>query len=189
MQAFKESSLLWPVVALIVGGAAIVFFLRWYYQPPLPPGNVPNTRLVAMFNERLELALSRLTPAHAPGLNPQAAHSARTFLAGVQEVTQHCRYQPRVSVHNRVLFDLSLTDGTIVKDLYSGGQRCPVDGVPGVPVLRVRLTAGRAIEITSDGSEQQAPPATMVPVLDSLIKHLISYDQSLHPSAYFTETP
>lgn len=177
--------MLWPIVALIAGGAAVALFLRWYYQAPSPPGNTPNAKLVAMFNERMELALDRLTPSHAPGLSPQAAHSARAFLSSVAEVTQHCRYQPRVTVHNLVVFDLTMHDGSVIKDLYSGGQRCPSPDVPGVPIMRVRLKDGRAVEITSDGSERQAPPAAVVPVLDQIIKHLIGYDQGLRPSAYF----
>lgn len=177
--------MLWPIVALIVGGVAVALFLRWYYQAPSPPGNTPNAKLVAMFNERLDAALARLTPAHAPGLSPQAAHSARAFLSSVTEVTQHCRYQRHVTLHNLVVFDLTLSDGSVTKDLYSGGQRCPSADVPGVPILRVRLKDGRAVEITSDGSERQALPAAVLPILDQLIKHLIGYDQGLRPSAYF----
>jgi hypothetical protein len=177
--------MLWPIVALIVGGAAVALFLRWYYQAPSPPGNTPNAKLVAMFNERLELALDRLTPSHAPGLSPQAAHSARAFLSSVTEVSQHCRYQRHVTVHNLVVFDLTLNDGSVSKDLYSGGQRCPGADVPGVPILRIRFKDGWAVEITSDGSERQALPATVVPTLDQIIKHLISHDQGLRPGAYF----
>ncbi|MBK9236803.1 MAG: hypothetical protein IPO19_12585 [Rhodoferax sp.] len=177
--------MLWPIVALIVGGVAVALFLRWYYQAPSPPGNTPNAKLVAMFNERLERALDRLTPSHAPGLSPLAAHSARAFLSGVAELTQHCRYQHRVTVHNLVVFDLTLNDGSVAKDLYSGGQRCPGADMPGVPILRIRFKDGRAVEITSDGSERQALPATVVPALDQIIKHVISYDQGLRPGAYF----
>ena len=177
--------MLWPIVALIVGSVAVALFLRWYYQAPSQPGNTPNAKLVAMFNDRLDAALARLTPAHAAGLAPQAAHSARAFLSGVAEVTQHCRYQPHVTVHNRVVFDLTLNDGSVARDLYSGGQRCPSADVPGVPILRVRLANGRAVEVTSDGSERQALPATVVPVLDQIIKHLVGHDQGLRPSAYF----
>lgn len=180
--------MLWPIVALIVGGVAVALFLRWYYQAPSPPGNSPNARLVTLFNERLEVALGRLTPAHALGLSASAANSAQAFLLQVREVTQHCQYAAHVSVHNRVVFDLTLNDGSVIKDLHSGGQRCPSADVPGVPILRVRLASGRAVEITSDGSERQALPAAMVPVLDQIIKHLIGYDQGLRPAAYFTGT-
>lgn len=177
--------MLWPIVALIVGGVAVAVFLRWYYQAPSPPGNLPNAKLVAMFNERLDVALEHLTPAHAPGLSPQAAQSARAFLSHVTEVTQHCRYQPHMTLHNLVVFDLALDNGTVVKDQYGGGQRCPRVDVPGVPILRVRMANGQAVEITSDGSERQAMPAEVVPALDLLIKHLIGYDQGLRPTAYF----
>ncbi|MDP2371785.1 hypothetical protein [Rhodoferax sp.] len=180
--------MLWPIVALIVGSVAVALFLRWYYQAPSQPGNTPNAKLVAMFNDRLDAALARLTPAHAAGLSPQAAQSARAFLSGVAEVTQHCRYQPHVTVHNRVVFDLTLNDGSVARDLYSGGQRCPSADVPGVPILRVRMAGGKATEITSDGSERQALPAAVVPVLDLLIKHLIGHDQGLRPTAYFKAT-
>ena len=177
--------MLWPIVALVAGAVAVALFLRWYYQAPSPPGNTPNARLVAMFNERLDLALGRLTPAHAPGLSAQAAQSARGFLSRVSDVTQHCRYQPHVTLHNLVVFDLTLSDGSVARDLYSGGQRCPRADVPGVPILRVRMSQGRAVEITSDGSERQALPAAVVPAIDMLIKHLIGYDQGLRPTAYF----
>ena len=177
--------MLWPIVALVLGGVAVALFLRWYYQAPSPPGDTPNAKLVAMFNERLDVALDRLTPAHARGLSQQAAASAQSFVAGVAEVTQHCRYQPHVTVHNLVVFDLTLNDGTLIKDQYSGGQRCPSPDVPGVPILRVRMSQGKAVEITSDGSERQALPAAIVPALDLLIKHLIGYDQGLRPTAYF----
>lgn len=177
--------MLWPVLALIVAGVATALFLRWYYQAPSQPGDSPNARLVAMFNERLELALGRLTPAHAAGLAPQAATSARAFLLQVREVSQHCQYAAHVTVHNRVVFDLTLSDGSVTKGLYSGGQRCPSADVPGVPILRIRFNEGRAVEVTSDGSERQTPPAEVVPALDSLIKHLISHDQGLRPDAYF----
>jgi len=185
MPNLKGSSMLWPVIALVVGGVAAALFLRWYYQAPSQPGASPNAKLVAMFNDRLDAALARLTPAHAAGLSPQAADSARAFLSRVTEVTQHCRYQSRVTVHNLVVFDLRLSDGTVVKDQYSGGQRCPEAQVPGVPILRIRMAQGKAVDITSDGSERQAPPNAMVPALDQIIKHLIGYDQGLRPSAYF----
>lgn len=177
--------MLWPLVALIVGSLAVALFLRWYYQAPSPPGNTPNAKLVAMFNERLELALGRLTPAHAPGLSPQAAESARAFLSQVTEVTQRCRYQPHMTLHNLVVFDLTLDNGTVARDQYSGGQRCPRVDVAGVPILRIRMAHGKAVEITSDGSERHAMPAEVVPALDMLIKHLIGYDQGLRPTAYF----
>ncbi|MBK9573896.1 MAG: hypothetical protein IPO43_14770 [Rhodoferax sp.] len=177
--------MLWPVVALIVSGIAVAMFLRWYYQAPSQPGNTSNPKLVAMFNERLDAAVSRLTPAHARGLSPAAADSARAFLLQVREVSQHCEYAAHVNVHNRVVFDLTLNDGSVATDLYSGGQRCPSANVPGVPILRVRLSEGRAVEVTSDGSERQALPAAVVPALDTLIKHLIGHDQGLRPSAYF----
>ncbi|MBK9237168.1 MAG: hypothetical protein IPO19_14690 [Rhodoferax sp.] len=177
--------MLWPVVALIVSGIAVVVFLRWYYQAHSQPGNTSNPKLVAMFNERLDAAVSRLTPAHARGLSPAAADSARTFLLQVREVSQHCQYAAHVTVHNRVVFDLTLNDGSVTKGLYSGGQRCPSADVPGVPILRIRLNEGHAAEVTSNGSERQAPPAEVVPALDSLIKHLIGHDQGLRPGAYF----
>lgn len=177
--------MLWPVIALLVGGVAAALLLRWYYQAPSQPGASPNAKLVAMFNDRLDAALARLTPAHAAGLSPQAADSARAFLSRVTEVTQHCRYQSRVTVHNLVVFDLTLSDGAVIKDQYSGGQRCPDAQVPGVPILRIRMAQGKAVEITSDGSERQAPPTAMVPALDQIIKHLIGYDQGLRPTAYF----
>jgi len=177
--------MLWPVIALVVGGVAAALLLRWYYQAPSQPGANPNAQLVAMFNDRLDAALARLTPAHAAGLSPQAADSARAFLSRVTEVTQHCRYQSRVTVHNLVVFDLTLSDGSVVKDQYSGGQRCPDAQVPGVPILRIRMSQGKAVEITSDGSERQTPPSAMLPSLDQIIKHLIGYDQGLRPGAYF----
>jgi hypothetical protein len=186
MPNLKGASMLWPVLALIAAGVAAALFLRWYYQAPSQPGNNPNAKLVTMFNERLDLALGRLTPAHAAGLAPQAATSARAFLLQVREVSQHCQYAAHVTVHNRVVFDLTLMDGSVTKGLYSGGQRCPSADVPGVPILRIRLNEGRAVEVTSDGSERQAPPAEVVPALDSLIKHLIGHDQGLRPGAYFT---
>lgn len=177
--------MLWPMVALLAGGVAVALFLRWYYQAPSQPGANPNPKLVAMFNDRLDAALARLTPAHAAGLSPQAADSARAFLSRVTELTQHCRYQSHVTVHNLVVFDLTLSDGSVVKDQYSGGQRCPDAQLPGVPILRIRMAQGKAVEITSDGSERQAPPTAMVPALDQIIKHLIGYDQGLRPDAYF----
>ncbi len=177
--------MLWPIVALIVGGVSVALFLRWYYQAPSQPGNASNPKLVAMFNERLDAALARLTPAHAQGLSPAAAQSARAFLLQVREVSQHCEYGAHVTVHNRVVFDLTLNDGSVTKALYSGGQRCPSADVPGVPILRVRLSEGRAVEVTSDGSERQALPAAVVPALDALINHLIGHDQGLRPEAYF----
>jgi|APLak6261698228_1056238.scaffolds.fasta_scaffold14508_1 hypothetical protein len=185
MPNLKGSSMLWPVIALVLGGVAAALLLRWYYQAPSQPGASPNPKLVAMFNDRLDAALARLTPAHAAGLSPQAADSARAFLSRVTELTQHCRYQSHVTVHNLVVFDLTLSDGSVVKDQYSGGQRCPDAQVPGVPILRIRMAQGKAVEITSDGSERQAPPTAMVPALDQIIKHLIGYDQGLRPSAYF----
>lgn len=177
--------MLWPMVALLAGGVAVALLLRWYYQAPSQPGASPNPKLVAMFNDRLDAALARLTPAHAAGLSPQAADSARAFLSRVTELTQHCRYQSHVTVHNLVVFDLTLSDGSVVKDQYSGGQRCPDAQLPGVPILRIRMAQGKAVEITSDGSERQAPPTAMVPALDQIIKHLIGYDQGLRPDAYF----
>jgi hypothetical protein len=168
---------------------AFVMFSRWYDQAPDMPGTIPNPRLAAMFNERLALALGRMTTAHSPGLSDRAATSAAFFLTRVREVTQHCNFKQPGRAHNNVVFDLQLLDGTLAPNLYNGGFRCPSSDVPGIPIMRIRFADGVAVEVTTNGTERNSRPVDVIPALDDAIKHLISYDKQINPAGYFRTAP
>jgi hypothetical protein len=177
------------IVTLAVTASAFALFFRWYDQPPEMPGNIPNARLAAMFNERLALAVSGMTPARAPGLSERASASASSFIARVREVTQHCNFGRAGRPHNLVVFDLLLADGTVVQNRYNGGLRCPSPDVPGIPIMRIRFAGGAAVEITTDGSERDVRPVDVIPWLDNAIKRLIAYDEDVNPTGYFRASP
>lgn len=186
----KRSKMLWPALTLALAAAAVAAFLLWYYAPPDMPGNMPNQKLVKICNDRLGVVIGRMTTANSPGLSDRASTSAAAFMTRVQTLTQHCNYKHNFVAHNKVVFDLKLTDGSVIKDLYDGGFRCPSMDVPGgLPIMRIRFDGGRVVEITTDGSERSALPTTALPTIDGLIRNIISYDMGQHPEAYYKAHP
>jgi hypothetical protein len=189
MNERKRSPMLWLALALTLT-AAVAAFLQWYYAPPDMPGDIPNRKLVKICNDRLGVVIGRMTTAISPGLSDRASTSAAAFMTRVQTLTQHCNYKHSFVAHNNVVLDLKLTDGSVIKDLYNGGLRCPSTDVPGgLPIMRIRFDGGRVVEITTDKSERSTLPTTVVPTIDGLIKNVISYDMEQHPEAYYKAPP
>jgi hypothetical protein len=148
------------------------------------PGNLSNPKLAELINASLQLDIKRMEPSSSPGFIPQAATNAQIWLKDIQEVVARCRYGPRNrSKFNLLEYDITLGNGSIIKNVYSG-MRCSYE--VGAPlVMRVRFEAGRVVEVLTDGRELKSPVDSAKGEISLFSKQVIRADWDRHRLRYF----
>ena len=149
------------------------------------PGNLANTKLAEMFNASLDEQIKRMNPGWSPAFLPQAASNARLWLGEINDVVARCRYGPRNnSKFNLLEYDITLTNGEVIKDVYTG-QRCFYElGAP--LVMRVRFAKGKVVETLSDGRELKLPVDSAKGDVALLAKSVLRVDRQRRNARYFS---
>ena len=148
------------------------------------PGNLPNPKLAELMNDGLQEDIKRMDPRSSPGFIPQAAANAQLWLKEINDVVARCRYGPRNrSKFNLLEYDITLANGEIIKNVYTG-MRCSYE--VGAPlVMRVRFESGRVVEVLTDGRERNSPVASAKGEVNLLSKHVIRADWGRQRLRYF----
>lgn len=154
--------------------------------PPDMPGERSNPKLVATFNEQIDgLERGELDTTRFPGLIPEAAANARTWLGEVREVVTHCRYGASYKF-NWFMYDLTLAGGQVFSDQTASTDRCSDEYQT---AMRVTFDAGRVVDVKTDGSELERPLGDAQVAVARTLKALVSHDQSARPQRYFKPAP
>lgn len=170
--------------------AAGLYFALVYFRPPMP-GDQPSPKIVEMFNREIDAQLARLGGPPFPGslepaYRPDAADSARRWLSEVREVVTHCQHGGRGGAHNRQEYDLTLQSGAVFSDVTASIGGC----LPGFDTpMRVTFEGGRAVQVTTDGSERESTPEVTRARVQKYVEALVRRDAQLHPEGYYLEPP
>jgi hypothetical protein len=148
------------------------------------PGNLSNAKLVELINASLQEDIKRMDPRSSPGFIPQAAANARLWLKDIGEVVARCRYGPRNrSKFNLLEYDITLGNGEIIKDVYTG-MRCSYE-VGSPLVMRVRFESGQVADVLTDGRERNSPVDAAKGEINLFSKQVIRVDWDRHRPRYF----
>jgi hypothetical protein len=148
------------------------------------PGNLPNAKLSEMINSSLDQQIKRMDPGWSAAFLPQAVGNARLWLKEINDVVARCRYGPRNnSKFNLLEYDISLTNGDVITDVYTG-QRCLYElGSP--LVMRVRFSEGKVVETLTDGRELKLPVDSAKGDVALLAKTVLRVDRQRRNARYF----
>ena len=117
-------------------------------------GTIPNAKLVTLINTALEESIRSSSYPASPGMLPSAEAQSRVWLKEIASATLHCNCNPaNEGKENRRLIDITLANGAVLKNVYTG-ERCyyPL----GKPlIMKVVFREGKVAEVFTDGSEKK----------------------------------
>ncbi|CAM3783379.1 hypothetical protein [Corallococcus soli] len=174
---------MWLSAFVLVGG---FFLLRPILNPPELPGDIPSPTLADLLNASVDEELRQMNPMWSPGLIPEAAANARTFLGELREVVVRCEkgswsYGDK---YNAVKYDLLFVDGRKLEGAASG-SRCGSNPL----ILRATFQDGRVVQVTTDGRERAWPVERAQGRVAEFGERVLRVDWSLHRARYFPPRP
>ncbi len=118
------------------------------------PGTTANPKLAGLINTALDQQIAASGYPAAPGMLPEAGKHSRQWLEEIATATLHCNCNPdNEGKENRRLIDITLINGTVLKNIYTGDRCYYPLGKP--LIMKVVFRKGKVAAVFTDGSEKK----------------------------------
>ena len=182
--SYNEASQPIPIMKMTILAFFSTLLMACNGGEPEKPGNVPNPKLVELINASFEQQMGRMNPRWSRAYLPQASDNARLWLGQVDHVVTHCRYGPGSdSKFNLLEYDITLTNGELIKNVYTG-LRCQYK-LSSPLVMHLSFSNGQAASALTDGRERKRPMRESMGEINLLVETILGVDQSRRPSLYY----
>lgn len=148
------------------------------------PGNLSNPKLVELVNAAIDQDITSSSYPAAPGMLPGSGAQSRQWLKEIAVASLHCNCNPEnEGKENKRLIDITLANGTVLKDIYTGDRCFYPLGKP--LIMKVVFKEGKVVDVFTDGSEKKESVDYFQGDIYMFAQHVIREDWKRRQSLYF----